>query len=67
MADPNAWLIPREDPTSPESREERDRAFEGLRAVEVRPDTQCPICLVNFDVDPEDPEVDNRHKISMGN
>ena len=60
-------LIPREDPTSPESREERDRAFEGLDAVGVSRDTQCPICLVNFDVNPDDADVDIRHKISMGN
>lgn len=67
MADPDDWLIPHHVPTSRESRTERERALQGLTELGIDHNSPCPICLVNFNVDPEDPEVDNRYKISMSN
>lgn len=66
-ADPNDWLIPQHDPTSQESREERTRALDGLTELGIDKNEKCPICFTEFNIDPENEEVDNRHKLSMKN
>ena len=55
-------LIPQHDPTSAESREERTRVLDGLRELGIDENEKCPICLTEFNVDPENEEVDNRYK-----
>ncbi len=67
MAGLDSWLIPQHDPTSLESRQERDRALQGLTELGIEQSATCPICLTNFDVDPADPSADERCKLSMRN